>query len=80
MKKFDVCIVGGAGHIGLPLGLLISSKNKRVVLYDKNVSVIKKINQGIMPFLEIGATKLLSKNKNKIFATNNIKYVQQTKL
>ena len=47
MKKFDVCIVGGAGHIGLPLGLLISSKNKRVVLYDKNVSVIKKINQGI---------------------------------
>ena len=80
MKKFDVCIVGGAGHIGLPLGLLISSKNKRVVLYDKNVSVIKKINQGIMPFLEIGATKLLSKNKNKIFATNNIKYVQQTKI
>ena len=29
MKKFDVCIIGGAGHIGLPLGLLISSKKKR---------------------------------------------------
>ena len=80
MKKFDVCIIGGAGHIGLPLGLLISSKNKRVVLYDKNVEVIKKINKGIMPFLEIGARKLLSKNKKRIFATDNIKYVRRTKI
>lgn len=80
MKKFDVCIIGGAGHIGLPLGLLISSKNKRVVLYDKNVEVINKINKGIMPFLEIGATKLLLKNKKKIFATNDIKYVQRSKV
>jgi UDP-N-acetyl-D-mannosaminuronic acid dehydrogenase len=80
MKKFDVCIIGGAGHIGLPLGLLISSKNKRVILYDKNVEVINKINKGIMPFLEIGATKLLLKNKKKIFATNDIKYVQRSKV
>jgi len=80
MKKFDVCIVGGAGHIGLPLGLLLKSKNKRVVLYDKNTKIINKINSGIMPFIEKGANKLLKKNKEKIFATNNIKYIKNVKI
>ena len=80
MKRFDVCIVGGAGHIGLPLGLLLKSKNKRVVLYDKNTKVINKINSGIMPFIEKGGAKLLKKNKKKILATNNINYVKNVKI
>ena len=80
MKKFDVCIIGGAGHIGLPLGLLLKSRNKRVILYDKNTKIINKINSGIMPFIEKGGKKLLSKNKNKIFATNNIRYVKDVKI
>ena len=80
MKKFDVCIVGGAGHIGLPLGLLLKSKNKRVVLYDKNTKTINKINSGIMPFLEKGGKKLLNHNRKNIFATNDIKYVKNVKI
>ena len=80
MKKFDVCIVGGAGHIGLPLGLLLKSKNKRVVLYDKNTKTINKINSGIMPFLEKGGKKLLHRNRKNIFATNDIKYVKNVKI
>ena len=35
--KYDICIIGGAGHIGLPLGLLFKEKNKKVVLYDVNL-------------------------------------------
>ena len=80
MKKFDVCIVGGAGHIGLPLGLLFASKNKKVILYDKNTKIIKKINFGVMPFIEKGGEKLLKKYKKKIFATNNIKYIKNSKI
>ena len=80
MKKFDVCIVGGAGHIGLPLGLLLKSKDKKVVLYDKNIKVINKINSGIMPFIEKGGEKLLKKNKKKILATNDINYVKNVKI
>ena len=34
--KFDICIIGGAGHIGLPLGILFADKGKRVILYDKD--------------------------------------------
>ena len=80
MKKFDVCIVGGAGHIGLPLGLLLVSKNKRVILYDKNSKIINKINSGVMPFIEKGGKKLLKKNRKKILATNNIRYVKYAKI
>ena len=32
--KYDICIVGGVGHVGLPLGLLFKSKGKKVVLFD----------------------------------------------
>ena len=34
--KADIVIVGGAGHIGLPLGILFANKGKKVILYDKN--------------------------------------------
>jgi len=80
MNKFDICIVGGAGHIGLPLGLLLKSKNKKVVLYDKNIKIINKINRGIMPFIEKGGSKLLKKNKKKILATSDIECVRKVKI
>ena len=47
-----VSIIGGAGHVGLPLGLALSSKSHDVILIDKNQENIKKINNGIMPFVE----------------------------
>jgi len=31
-----VSIVGGAGHVGAPLGLALSSKGYHVILIDKN--------------------------------------------
>ena len=49
-----ICIIGGAGHVGTPLGLALSSKDYNVTLIDKNKKNIKKINNGIMPFTEDG--------------------------
>jgi UDP-N-acetyl-D-mannosaminuronate dehydrogenase len=31
MSKYDICIVGGAGHVGLPLSLAFAEKGKYVV-------------------------------------------------
>ena len=56
-----VCVVGGAGHVGTPLGLALSSKGYNVILIDKNIKNIKKINNGKMPFIEEGCSKLLKK-------------------
>ena len=54
-----ICIIGGAGHVGLPLGLALSSKSYDVTLIDKDQKNIKKINLGKMPFVEDGCEKLL---------------------
>ena len=76
-----VSIVGGAGHVGTPLGLVLSSKGYNVTLIDKNQKNIKKINQGKMPFVEEGCPKLLKKMiyKKKIFATNQLSEVTKSK-
>ena len=58
-KRKSICIIGGAGHVGAPLGLALSSKGFDVILIDKNKKNIKKINQGVMPFMEEGCEKLL---------------------
>ena len=54
-------MIGGAGHVGAPLGLVLSSKGYNVTLIDKNKKNIQSINRGQMPFLEEGSSKLLKK-------------------
>ena len=78
--KANIVIVGGAGHIGLPLGMLFANKGKKVILYDKDQTNVKKINNHQMPFMEEGGTKLLKKNKNRIFATTDKKFLKDAKV
>ena len=60
MKK-KVCIIGGAGHVGFPLGLMIASKNNQVFFYDKNKKACDLINKNISPYYEINSEKYLKK-------------------
>jgi len=78
--KSDIVIVGGAGHIGLPLGLLFADKGKKIILYDKDSKNIQKINNLKMPFMEEGGSTLLKKNKKRIFATTDKKYLKFAKI
>ena len=57
----NICVIGGAGHVGTPLGLVLSTKGYNVTLIDKNKKNIQSINRGQMPFLEEGSSKLLKK-------------------
>ena len=74
MFNNNICIVGGAGHVGAPLGLALSSKGYQVILIDKDKKNVHKINSGKMPFIEEGCEKLLKKmiKRKKIIATNNL--------
>ena len=76
--KIKITIIGGAGHIGLPLGILFANKGIDVTLYDKNYTAIKKINNYQLPFMEEDGKKLLKKNKKKIFATTNKKFISES--
>jgi len=80
-NKRKISIIGGAGHVGFPLGLIFSSKGYKVSLVDKNEENIRKINKGAPPFLEDGSKFLLKKmlKYKRIKATNKIHDVKNSK-
>jgi UDP-N-acetyl-D-mannosaminuronic acid dehydrogenase len=57
--EHDVIVVGGCGHVGLPLGLAFAESGLDVVLFDTNSKVVDMVNGGSMPFAEDGAPELL---------------------
>src|SRR3954465_12723109 len=59
-RHHDICIIGGAGHVGLPLGLVFARAGQRVLIYDLNQKVMDTIKSGTMPFIEYGAEPLLA--------------------
>jgi UDP-N-acetyl-D-mannosaminuronic acid dehydrogenase len=59
VKSGSVVVVGGCGHVGLPLGIVLASKGLFVTSYDINESVVAQVNAGRMPFDEPGAGDLL---------------------
>ena len=77
--KADIVIIGGVGHIGLPLGLLFANKNKKVILYDKDERNVRKVNNLQMPFMDKGGLSLLKKNRKKILATTEKECIKNSK-
>jgi UDP-N-acetyl-D-mannosaminuronic acid dehydrogenase len=57
----DLVVLGGGGHVGLPLSLAFADAGLRVGIYDINQGTLDRIAAGEMPFLENGAEELLRK-------------------
>src|SRR5579872_2264115 len=57
--KFDVCVVGGAGHVGAPLAIVLASRGLRTLVYDINLTTMEQLAAGTVPFFEEGAEPLL---------------------
>ena len=58
-QELDVVVLGGGGHVGLPLSLVLAKAGLRVGIYDTNRATLDRIAGGEMPFLETGADVLL---------------------
>jgi UDP-N-acetyl-D-mannosaminuronic acid dehydrogenase len=56
----DVVVVGGGGHVGLPLSLMLAKAGLCVGIFDTSEATVTKICRGEMPFLEKGADALLA--------------------
>jgi len=56
---FDVVVVGGAGHVGAPLSIVLASRGLRTLIHDVNESSVAMLRSGRMPFREEGAEPLL---------------------
>src|SRR5688572_17411680 len=48
----DLCVIGGGGHVGLPLALLCADSGLRTVIYDVDAGKVDRIRSGRMPFRE----------------------------
>ena len=57
--KYKVAVVGGGGHIGLPLSCYIQNKNVETLIIDKNKEVLSKISNSTTPFKELNLDKSL---------------------
>ena len=60
-QNLDLVIVGGCGHVGLPLGLSLADCGYRVGLNDIDQTKIDMVRAGQVPFRETGAEDLLAR-------------------
>lgn len=59
--EIDVTVIGGCGHVGLPLGLALADADARVALFDIDLSAVDRVRSGKMPHLEPGAEEVLQR-------------------
>lgn len=74
-------IIGGLGHVGLPLGIAFAEKGLKVCLYDIDKKKGEMVKKGRMPFIEYGAQEILEAvlKKNNLAISYDIKDVLKAK-
>lgn len=79
--RYDLVIIGGLGHVGLPLGIVFAGKGLKVCLYDTDKSKGKMVREGKMPFIEYGAEEILEKvlRQERLSISSNIKDISKAK-
>ncbi len=72
-KSTNIAVIGGAGHVGLPLSLMFSKNGFRVTLVDSDATKIEMLKKGEFPFMEDGGSELLQevKDGNILFSTEH---------
>jgi UDP-N-acetyl-D-mannosaminuronic acid dehydrogenase len=57
----DVVVIGGCGHVGLPLAIAFADRGARVGIYDVSEAAVATVNAGQLPFDEPGAAGVLER-------------------
>ncbi|EHB49708.1 nucleotide sugar dehydrogenase [Mycolicibacterium rhodesiae JS60] len=63
--EFDVCVVGGCGHVGLPLAIVMAHRELRVAIDDIDANAVDLVRAGRMPFMEEKAEPMLGEVINR---------------
>jgi len=51
----DVVVIGGCGHVGLPLAIALADRGASVLVYDISQAAVDLVNDAVLPFEEAGA-------------------------
>ena len=71
IENADITVVGGAGHVGIPLVLALAESGLRVNVNDLNQATLDTLAAGNLPFIETGAEPVLKRalaNKRLVFS------------
>jgi UDP-N-acetyl-D-mannosaminuronic acid dehydrogenase len=73
VQSCDVTVVGGAGHVGIPLVLALAAADFRVNVNDHNQASLDMLAAGRLPYLEDGAQAVLDEAllKGRLVFTNS---------
>ena len=61
MKRPVITILGGCGHVGLPLAIALADVGNLVRIYDIDDVAVATVNDGRLPFIEHGAEHVLKR-------------------
>ncbi len=80
LRTADLTIVGGAGHVGIPLVLAFTEAGLTVNVNDVNEVALDSLRAGKLPFIEYGAAPLLAKAlaDNKLIFTSSPAAIERT--
>ena len=72
-KSIGVAVIGGGGHVGLPLSIMLAKKGFSVFAVDNDVDKVEMLKRGVYPFMEEGGQELLNevKDNNLFFCTEH---------
>src|SRR3569832_615999 len=72
IENADITVVGGAGHVGIPLVLALAESGQRVNVNDLNQATLDTLAAGMIPFIETGAEPVLARAllKKQLVFTN----------
>lgn len=77
-----VAVIGGCGHVGLPLSLSLAETGMETTIVDINLQAIEAIKNGKFPFLERGGQQLLDRSiaeKWRITYTSEVSAIKDVK-
>ena len=57
----DVVVIGGCGHVGLPLAIALADRGARVGIFDVSQAAVAAVNSQRMPFAEPGGEEMLAR-------------------
>src|SRR5713226_3240709 len=60
----NICVVGGAGYVGLTTGACFSDLGNSVVGLDRHEERIANLRRGIMPIFEPGLEEMVGRNQD----------------
>ena len=77
-----IVVVGGCGHVGLPLALSLANTNLSVSAFDINHVAVDQVNRGQVPFFEEGLDDLLDfeLKSGRFVATTDAQVISQSQI